>query len=175
MTFRDAGVAPTINTTMANETLADIYQQQLELVKLHLADFSEEDMLKRPCSVANHAAWMVGHMLTSEATLINIATPSAIPEQDAAFRERHSSKGTKLNDGFLSKPELMTLLIATREKSIEWVEKLSEADMKRDMPAQFENFAPTVGHLAHMVPLHATMHLGQIQSIRRALGKPVLF
>ena len=160
---------------MANETLADIYEQQLGLVKLHLADFSDADMLKRTCASANHAAWMLGHLATSEAELINIATPGAIPLQDPAFRERHSSKGTQLDDGFKSKDELLKTLEATRAKSIEWVEKLSDGEMKRPMPKQWENFAPTVGHLAHMVPLHAMMHLGQIQGIRRALGKPVLF
>jgi hypothetical protein len=160
---------------MPNEVLADIYQQQLELLKLHLADFSEADMLKRPCNAANHTAWMLGHLATSEAELINIATPGAIRELDAALRERHSSEGAKLDDGFRSKDELLRVFEDTRSKSIEWVEKLTDADMKRDMPKQFENFAPTVAHLAHMIPLHATMHLGQIQAIRRALGKPVLF
>ena len=160
---------------MNNETLADVYQQQLDLMKLHLADFSDADMLKRPCNAANHTAWMVGHLATSEATLINIATPGAIPEQSMAMRERHSSKGTKLDEGFVGKDELIRLLGETREKSIEWLLKLTDADWNREMPKQFENFAPTVGHLALMVPMHANMHLGQIQGVRRALGKPVIF
>ena len=160
---------------VSQEVVADMYFQQLELVKLHLRDFSDEDMLRRPFESANHAAWQLGHISSTEATLINIATPGAIPDQDPAFKERHSPKGAKLNDGFASKEELLQLLTATRQKAIEWVEKLSEEQMKREMPKECEAFAPTVGHLALFIPMHATMHLGQIQAIRRALGKPVLF
>ena len=159
---------------MPNEILADIYEQQLQLVKMHLADFTEAEMLRRPYHAANHAAWQLGHLSTSEVNLINLGLPGALPEEDAEFRERHSTKGAKLNDGFRSKEELLDLLTKTRGRSIEWVESLTDADMNKPIP-QLEGFAPTVGHLAHMIPIHATMHLGQIQSIRRALGKPVLF
>ena len=47
--------------------------------------------------------------------------------------------------------------------------------MDRPMPEALQAFAPTVGHLAYILPSHVMMHLGQIQGIRRKLGKPVLF
>src|SRR3954469_11734912 len=99
-----------------NDILADIYSGQLELLKMHLADFSEADMLVRPAEGANHAAWHLGHLSTSEAQLINVATPGAIPTRDASFTERHSTKGAKLNEGFASKNELMRAFEETREK-----------------------------------------------------------
>jgi hypothetical protein len=43
------------------------------------------------------------------------------------------------------------------------------------MPEALQGFAPTVGHLAYVLPVHVMMHLGQVQVIRRKLGKPVLF
>ncbi len=160
---------------MSNEVLADIYAMQIPMIKMHLQDFSDVDMLVRPCEGGKHAAWHLGHLTSAEAMLINSATPGAIPEQDAAFRERYSGKGAHLNDGFASKDKLLALFEQTRDTGIAWLEKLSEADMARAMPKQFEGFAPTVAHLAHTIPIHATMHLGQIQVIRRRLGKPVLF
>jgi len=38
-----------------------------------------------------------------------------------------------------------------------------------------KSFAPTIAHLVHVLPMHVNMHIGQIQVIRRTLGKPVLF
>ena len=37
------------------------------------------------------------------------------------------------------------------------------------------SWAPTWGHLAYALPIHAMVHIGQIQVIRRKLGKPNLF
>jgi hypothetical protein len=37
------------------------------------------------------------------------------------------------------------------------------------------DFAPTTGHLALMTASHIMMHVGQLQVIRRKLGKPLLF
>jgi hypothetical protein len=37
------------------------------------------------------------------------------------------------------------------------------------------DFAPTVGHLVLMIASHIMMHVGQMQVIRRKLGKPLLF
>jgi hypothetical protein len=34
---------------------------------------------------------------------------------------------------------------------------------------------PTVGHVMMPLPVHVGMHLGQIQVLRRKLGKPVIF
>src|SRR5437763_1406712 len=127
------------------ELLADMYDQQLQLMKMTLGDFTDAEMLVRPCEGANHAAWQLGHLITSEAQLINMATPGAIPEQPAAFVERHGPKGTQLIDGFDSKDRLLELLTQIRETSVKWVEGLSDADMDRPMPKALEGFAPTVG------------------------------
>ena len=42
-------------------------------------------------------------------------------------------------------------------------------------PGPMADFAPTVGHLVLMIGGHTLMHLGQMQVIRRKLGKPLLF
>jgi hypothetical protein len=38
-----------------------------------------------------------------------------------------------------------------------------------------KKMCPTVGHVVHLFPTHAAMHIGQIQVLRRKLGKPILF
>ena len=52
---------------------------------------------------------------------------------------------------------------------------MSDSQFVRPSPEAFAKFAPTLGQLVLMVPLHTGMHVGQIQVIRRKLNKPVLF
>ena len=42
-------------------------------------------------------------------------------------------------------------------------------------PQPLQGFAPTVGHLLYVHAPHLNMHIGQLQVIRRTLGKPILF
>jgi hypothetical protein len=158
-----------------NQILADLYAQFLDMVKWHLADFSEADMLARPCGAANHAAWQVGHMAVAEANLINAAMPGAVPEPTAQQKLWHDKANATATSGFPTKEELLKTFGATRERSIAWVKSLSAGDMAKPMPESLRPFAATVGHLAHILPTHDAMHIGQIQVIRRSLGKPRLF
>jgi len=38
-----------------------------------------------------------------------------------------------------------------------------------------QRMIPTMGHLVQLLPSHFAMHVGQMQVIRRKLGKPLLF
>jgi hypothetical protein len=158
-----------------NAVLADIYAQSIGMLKMHLADVTDAEMLARPCGAANHIAWQLGHMIATEIDLINAATPGALPPPPAEFRERHTKVGAARNEGFSSKAELLALFESTRLRTIAWVKSLRDADMARPMPEAVQGFAKTVGHLAVMIPVHDAMHCGQFQVVRRSLGKPVLF
>lgn len=154
--------------------VVDIYQQQGQLLASHLADFSEADVLVRPTENANHAAWQLGHCIVAFAGLINMAMPGAFQPEPQDFVDRHMGKGAKLNDGFAPKAELLAKFNDANERAIQWMLGLSDADKARPIE-KLKGFAPTVGHLVYVLPNHTGMHIGQIQVIRRKLGKPVLF
>jgi hypothetical protein len=157
------------------QLLIDTYRQMAGLVDAHFSDYSDADMLARPCDAANHAAWQLGHLITSTANLVNMGSKDAFPAPSPEETKRYSREGCRLNDGFASKAELLRRFGETNERAIKWIEGLSDADMDKPMPEALQAFAPTLGHLAYMLPSHVMMHLGQIQGIRRKLGKPVLF
>ena len=73
------------------------------------------------------------------------------------------------------KADLLAYLDQAREALAKWVKTLNQADLEKQTPPPISGFAPTVGHLILMIPIHTAMHLGQFQVIRRKLGKPVLF
>jgi hypothetical protein len=162
---------------MANELLADVYMGNLEMLKMTLADFSEAEMLVRPVPTANHAAWQLGHLAASEASMVNACTPGAAAELPAGFADKFKPETSKIDDpkAFATKAQLLEILAKVRTASAAWVKTLTPADMAKPGPEQMRKICPTVGHIASLLPGHLAMHLGQFQVIRRKLGKPILF
>lgn len=160
-----------------NELIADVLKRNLGMMQMHLEDFSESDMFVRPCENANHAAWQIGHLIASEAEMINDCKIGKQVELPAGFADKFTAETSKSNDPkkFLTKGELFTVFAAVRTAAIQWVQNLSPQDWKRPGPESMRDFVPTVGHTVLLLADHAAMHCGQIQVTRRKLGKPVLF
>lgn len=157
------------------ESMAGGLMQNVEMMKMTIADFSDADMLTRPCPGANHAAWQIGHLIGAETHFFNTIAPGKAPELPAGFAERFSKENSKNDDAkaFPKKEELLSRLSAVRGAFASWVKTITPADLDKSGP--HPQFAPTVGALISMTPVHAAMHIGQFQVIRRKLGKPVLF
>ena len=149
----------------------------IELLKKSLADFSDADLLVRPTPGANHAAWQLGHLVNAEVGLVNAVAPGAVPAPPGEFSNRFTKETAKSDDPatFPSKDEILRQLTRTRTATVTWVKGLSDADLEKPGPERMRSVTPTVAHLASMLASHVAMHLGQIQVIRRKLGKPVLF
>ena len=55
----------------AIELLTRNLNQSAEMLKMTLADFTDEELLTRPVTGANHPLWQVGHLCSAETFLIN--------------------------------------------------------------------------------------------------------
>jgi hypothetical protein len=159
------------------ELLTDLLAGNLEMLKATIADFSEADMLVRPTPAANHTAWQLGHLAAAESNLVNAFQPGAVPALPAEIAAKFSKENSKVNDpaAFPKKAVLLDMVSKTRAATIAWAKQLTPADLDKPGPEKMKNFAPTIGHLVAMTPMHTMMHVGQFQVIRRALGKPVIF
>lgn len=163
------------------QTLAESFAGNLEMVKRTLSDFSDADMMCRPVRGANHTMWQLGHVINSETNLIGMVAPGVMPALPEGFGKQFGHDMTTCDDPskFPSKQELLDLFTKVRQGTIQWIKavKLPELDkpLPESAPEGLRKMCPTVGHLAMLVPGHTTMHIGQMQVIRRALGKPVLF
>lgn len=149
----------------------------LGMLKMHLNDFSDADMLVRPAPNANHTMWQIGHLLCTEAWMINQCAPGAVPPPPAGWAEKFKKETSTVDDpkAFPTKAELLAAYDSLRESVIKWIGSLSDADMDKPGPAPMRDFCPTFGALASLIPVHLAMHMGQVQVIRRKLGKPVMF
>ncbi len=160
---------------MNDNYLADVYRRVVPMLQGHLADLNDADMLQRPAPSANHAAWQVGHLISSTGNILNMITPGAISPLPENLAKIYGKDGCKMESGFESKQQQLERFAKVMDGAVAWLGKLTDADKAKPTPQAMQGFAKTVGELAVMLPVHIAMHVGQIQVLRRKLGKPILF
>jgi hypothetical protein len=161
-----------MNTKDAFKQTIDISQM---VVKMYLGDLSDADLLTRPVG-CNHLAWQLGHLISSEVSLLNGICPGKGPELPPDFAARHSKETTGVNDPqkFCTKKEYLDLLEKVSTASKQALDGLSDADLDAPSPEHFRPRFPTVGSIFTLIATHPMMHAGQIAVARRMLGKPVV-
>ncbi len=143
----------------------------------YLSDLSGSDLMHRPAPKANHIAWQLGHLLTSENMMVEQCFPGTMPALPAGIAEKYS-KETASSDNesdFASKDEILSLFKTQRSASIKKLESLSDSDLDAATPEAMQSYAPSVGSLFSMLGTHWVMHAGQWAVIRRQLGHAPLF
>ena len=160
-----------------NELLVDVLRRNGEILKSTIADMSDADLIQRPAPTANNGLWQIGHLIASETRLVNGTAGRTVIELPAGFAEKFKRDTASVDDPakLARKADLLALFERVRAASCDWVASLSAADMAKPAPEQLRQRLPTVGHVAHLLPAHLSMHTGQLQVLRRKLGKPVLF
>jgi hypothetical protein len=149
----------------------------MEMLKMTVADFTDEEMLSRPCPSANHPLWQIGHLCVAETGVMNAIKPGAMPELPAGFADKFANKKTNHIDDpklLASKQQVMDLLVKTMQAVNATTRTFSDAELEKPSPERFQKFFPTVADVLQMESSHVMMHVGQIQAARRKLGKPVL-
>ena len=159
------------------DLLADVLAGNIGMLQMTLADFSDADFYARPVHNANNVAWQLGHLIASEAGMVNGCAGRSVIDLPAGFAERYTKSTAASDDpaALGSKAELLGLCASVRAKTAAWVKTLTAEQLAKPAPEQMRKFFPTVGHVVHLFSAHTAMHLGQIQVLRRKLGKPVLF
>jgi hypothetical protein len=160
-----------------NDLLVSQLEQNLGMLQMTLADFSDADMMVRPAPGANHTTWQLGHLCRAEVNLLNLVKPGSMPELPAGFADRFDKKAATSDDpkAFATKQELLDLFAKIRQATINVAKSISAADLDTAMPEKMQRLAKNSGEMLAMQAGHVTMHIGQFQVIRRKLGKPVLF
>lgn len=142
----------------------------------YLQDLSDADLLVRPVEGANHIAWQLGHLISSENHMIELVCPGSMPALPDGFAEKYTSETSKLDDGpFENKADYLQLCEEQRSGTFSALEKLSDDDLDKPAPESLHQIAKTVGEVFGMQATHWVMHGGQWAVVRRALGREPLF
>jgi hypothetical protein len=146
-------------------------------MKQMLADLSDADLLVRPVPNANHIAWQLGHLITSEVGLLNYVPGARPAELPAGFAEKHDRKNVASDAAadFLSREQYLALFDRVRAGTEAALGKVSDTDLDQKLTGDVARYCPTVGAVFMLLGGHIMMHAGQFTVVRRKLGKPILF
>lgn len=160
------------------ESIASSLESTGQMLELFLSDLNDNDILTCPVEGANHIAWQVGHLISSERFMMTGNLPGVqyenAPTDFDAIHSRDSSSKTS-SQGFLSKSAYLELFRKTREATLKAIRNLKDSDLEAPTTGRLAVKAPIIGKLFLLNAHHTLMHMGQFSVIRRKLGKPVLF
>lgn len=162
------------NTVKISEFFAESLAGNAGLLKMTLGDFTDAELLVRPCEGANHIAWQLGHLIVAEASMVEAVAPGKGGQVPENYKAIFSKENASSNDSslFPKKAELLATFDLVRSASIEWAKGLQAEDLPKPGPERMRAFIPTVGALARILLEHTAIHVGQFQVTRRKLNKP---
>jgi hypothetical protein len=140
----------------------------------YLEDLTDADLMHRPCVGANHIAWQLGHLVSSEHQLVEMVKPGSMPPLPAGFAERFTKVTATSDDPsqFLPKADVLRVAREQRAGTLAALRTLNDADLERPSGV---DYAPTVAGIFSLQGSHWMMHAGQWAIVRRQLGRPPLF
>jgi hypothetical protein len=137
-----------------------------------LSDIPEDQFLFQPIPGANHTLWVMGHLaLTDDLFLATLDGRSrTCPESwDGLFGMGSEPTG----DAGVYPPvgEVRAKYEEMREQLLAWFGDMSDEDLARKLPDDWQVFAENQGVLMSNLAGHELIHDGQLTVIRKALGK----
>lgn len=158
----------------------DAIRQAMGLSRLvlntYIGDLTDAELLQRPGPGCNHLAWQLGHLISSEAGMLNMLSPGSAPELPEGFKERHGKENAASDNpaDFCTRQEYLDLGQQVHAASLLLLESYPEDHLDLPGPEMMRSICPTTGAFFLLIATHPLMHAGQFVPVRRALGKPVL-
>src|SRR5258708_26645987 len=81
-----------------NELIADVIRRDLGFLQMTLNDMTDAELAQRPVPSANNALWQLGHLIASDAQMINACAGRTIVELPAGFTDRYKKETAGEND-----------------------------------------------------------------------------
>lgn len=157
------------DTLVNGWTLNGPYLNQL------VADLDQADMLTQPAHAPdiNHPAWIVSHLQTYH-PVIESLLKGEVP--DDPMDARYGMKSRPLSDPaeYLPRDELIRSYNDSHARVLAAAEAADEAVLSQPMPVQrwADRGFPMMGSiLGYLMVRHESLHLGQLSTWRRTVGK----
>ena len=148
----------------------------IDFLAEQVADVSAADMLKQPNGIANHPAWVIGHLTFSCQLLGEVIGLEPWLSKD--FGGRFGPGSTPVADASQYEPKDAALdrLRDAHRRLAAAVSQLPDPRLDEAFPEpSLRKVFPTVRHaLTHVMTAHAAYHIGQVNLWRQAMSLPKL-
>ncbi len=149
------------------------YEWVRSVSNLMLADFPADKATFQPASTDNHAAWVLGHIICTDAWMakeLGITGISAPESYGPLFGG--GSKPVSDPKAYPPFAELRTQFDATHTSLMNWYRSAPESALTTDLSARSKGFTTDPVDAILKLAWHEGWHFGQVASIRKALGLP---
>ncbi len=148
-----------------------------EVTTMILNDLTDDELMIRPVPGANHIAWQLGHLISSEHRMLSAMAGTDMPALPDGFADRHNADASKSDDRskFETKEKYLDLYETVRAATLVALDRVTTEQLDQPAPEFIRAFSPTVGHMLGLQAAHELMHVGQYSVVRRKLGKPPAF
>lgn len=136
-----------------------------------LEDVPEEAWFHQPFEGANHVAWIVGHLASTDGFFVTTfaGKASQVPESWNELFGR-GSKPQPTPARYPPPSELRDVLARRREDLLAYFRGLPDNKLLEPLDSDWERFAPNRIGLAGSIAWHEGLHAGQLTAIRKSLG-----
>jgi uncharacterized damage-inducible protein DinB len=138
-----------------------------------LEDIPEDKLCHAPSPGANHACWVMGHMVTTDDYFLATVGGKS-PNVPEGWRELFAmgSKPSANRADYPSTDELKSAMSDRREALLLWFKSMDAATQAEPLTGDLTGFAPNKAGIMFTLAWHEGLHTGQVSSIRRSLGMP---
>lgn len=162
---------------MLKNAIADIIEMNQEkMLPPMVADIPADKMAAQPIPGMNHPAWLLGHLLTLEQSVVTKVIGKTVTHPlGADWRDIYGIGSTPKPDLKLYKPKefCMEALRESAGTIAEYFRALPESDLQKPLPdADLAKFFPNIARLLIILPTHRAYHAGQLATWRKAAGLP---
>jgi len=152
-------------------------RQCATLVLPLLEDLKSAPLVSPVAKGGNHAHWIAGHLLVSEAQFRSLMDGSPNSRESLKPLFGGGSQPVASGEGYPPYEELLGELKSSHQKTLAWLEGLSEADLdqrSKGVQPKFEDFFGTWRQVLLVRAMHWMNHRGQLADCRRAAGRAPL-
>ena len=146
-----------------------------EWIGKSIEDMTEEELLYQPADKRNHAWWLYGHIvLSTDLAHYMIDTPALIPGEWARLFGMGTSP-SQTGESYPSKEELIAQFNRNVDAAVDSFRQLTDDHLNdspaADLPGELRDYFGTKGKIITGYAYHCMYHHGQIETIRKMLGK----
>jgi len=155
------------------DLIASAYSMAAQLLHRMVDDLSPDEFTRQPCSGANSATWVVGHLTATLRNSLRRLGATDLPELPAGLAGKFvATKHVAGEQTGLGDPkEILKLFDLFVDRLIALIRGVP-AERLTTVPEVRGPFATNFGEALQFGALHIAMHTGQLSTIRRSLGKP---
>jgi uncharacterized damage-inducible protein DinB len=158
---------------MSVETLELFFRYNHSVVRINIKGLTHEDSLHQPSAGGNCLNWVLGHIVATRNSVLEILGEEAIWNGETAERYARGSAPVAGDAGAMRLETIVEDFNSSQQRIMKALSALDPRRLADPAPSgTTKNENETVGSLLAALAFHETYHTGQSGLLRRLVGKP---